>query len=303
MKRPILLAGLLLLTLSLSARNDLHREIRRIVQNKQAVVGVAVQFADGQRFTMHNNRCYPLMSVFKFHVAVAALQRMEREDIAPDSIITVDSTWLRFGTYSPLRDRNPGRNVRISLAELINYTLSLSDNCTCDRLIAFAGGIEAVERCARNLRIGRCHLSETGASMHDDIRLCYANRCTPRSMIRMLQAVYSGKALSSKSLELLERAMLATSTGADKLRAGLPPETRLGHKTGHSDRTEEGLQIATNDAGIVYLPDGRRYYIAVFIRDSKEDDATNASIIAAISKAVYNTVCRAYPTHSAAAIP
>ena len=39
------------------------------------------------------------------------------------------------------------------------------------------------------------------------------------------------------------------------------------------------------------LPDGRRYYITVFIRDSKESDETNASVIAAISKAVYDWVC------------
>lgn len=290
MRRALLLAGLLFSVLSLSARNDLRREIRHILRNKQAAIGVAVQPSEGRGFAIHNNRCYPLMSVFKFHVAVAALQRMDREHIAPDSIITVDSTWLHFGTYSPLRDQNPERNVRISLAELIHYTISLSDNCTCDRLIAFAGGIEVVERCAKNLRIGRFRLSQTEASMHDDIQFCYANRSTPRSMIRMLQKVYTGKVLSSQSFELLEQAMLATSTGIEKLKAGLPPEIRLGHKTGHSDRTEKGIRLGDNDAGIVYLPDGRRYYIVVFIRDSKEDDATNASVTAAISKAVYKTL-------------
>lgn len=292
MKRTILLVGLLLLALPISARNDLRREIRHIIQNKRAVIGIAVQPSEGRDFSMHNHRCYPLMSVFKFHVAIAVLQHMEQEHISPDSIITVDSTWLRFGTYSPLRDRNPDRNVQISLAELIRYTISLSDNCACDRLIAFAGGIEAVNHCAKNLRIGRVRLSETEKSMHNDIQRCYANRSTPRSMVRILQKIYTEKILNTESFELLERAMLATTTGPDKLKAGLPATVQLGHKTGHSDRTEKGIRIGDNDAGVVYLPDGKKYCIAVFIRDSKEDDATNASIIAEISRVVYNTMSR-----------
>lgn len=288
MIRSLCFAVLLSIPMPIAARNDLRREIRNIVQDQNATIGVAVQTSDGRSFAMHSNRCYPLMSVFKFHVAVAALQRMEQENIAPQSIIELDSAWLPHGTYSPLRDRNPDRNVRISLAELIRYTVSLSDNCTCDRLISFAGGIEAVDRCARNLRIGRFRLTETEATMHEDIQHCYANRSTPRSMVRMLRKIYTRAILSSKSFELLEQAMLATSTGSDKLKAGLPEGIPIGHKTGHSDRTATGIKIGDNDAGIVYLPDGRWYCIAVFIRDSQESDQTNASAIAEISKAVYH---------------
>ena len=47
------------------------------------------------------------------------------------------------------------------------------------------------------------------------------------------------------------------------------------------------MKIADNDAGFVLLPDGRRYYIAVFVSDSYETDAVNAAIIAAVSSLVY----------------
>lgn len=288
MIRTLFFTALLLFTTPITAQNDLRQEIRNIVKDKKATIGVAVRTSDGRSFAMRNNRCYPLMSVFKFHVAIAALQRMEQEKIAPQNIVTIDSTWLPYGTYSPLRDQNPDRNVRISLAELIHYTISLSDNCTCDWLISFAGGIESVNRSAKNLRIGRFRLTETEATMHEDIQRCYANRSTPRSMVRLLRKVYEKAILNADSFELLEQAMLATSTGSDKLKAGLPEESRIGHKTGHSDRTATGIKIGDNDAGIVYLPDGRWYYIAVFIRDSQESDKTNASAIAEISKAVYH---------------
>ena len=47
------------------------------------------------------------------------------------------------------------------------------------------------------------------------------------------------------------------------------------------------MKIADNDAGFVLLPDGRRYYITVFVIHSMENDSVNAQIIADISQKVY----------------
>ena len=44
----------------------------------------------------------------------------------------------------------------------------------------------------------------------------------------------------------------------------------VGHKTGSSDRNADSMKTADNDAGLVILPDGRKYYIATFIMDSYE---------------------------------
>lgn len=83
--------------------------------------------------------------------------------------------------------------------------------------------------------------------------------------------------------ELLEQ----TTTGQDKLRAGLPAGIRLGHKTGHTDRTAEGIRIAENDAGYVRLPDGGTCCIVVFVAESRENDAVNTALAAEISAAAY----------------
>ena len=87
--------------------------------------------------------------------------------------------------------------------------------------------------------------------------------------------------------EFLQETLIETSTGNDKLKAGLPEDAVLGHKTGSSGRNKEGIKAGDNDMGFVRLPDGRQYSIAVFVSDSKEDDKTNAAIIAGISRKVY----------------
>ena len=52
------------------------------------------------------------------------------------------------------------------------------------------------------------------------------------------------------------------------------------------------MKIADNDIGFVRLPDGREYSIAVFVMDSREDDRTNAAVIARISRLVYDYAIR-----------
>lgn len=80
------------------------------------------------------------------------------------------------------------------------------------------------------------------------------------------------------------------NTGRDRLPAPLQgTEAVIGHKQ-VGDVNAEGLLIATNDIGFVYLPDGRRYVVAVFVKDSAADDRSNAQLIARISEAVYRYV-------------
>lgn len=90
--------------------------------------------------------------------------------------------------------------------------------------------------------------------------------------------------------------MVKTSTGADKIKQGLPPGVMFGHKTGSSSRTADGIKIADNDAGFVTLTNGRTYYIAVMITESKLDDRANAALAAQISQTVYNYLTTEKPT-------
>jgi len=77
-------------------------------------------------------------------------------------------------------------------------------------------------------------------------------------------------------------------TGPRRIKAGLPAGTIVMHKTGTSG-VRDGVAAATNDMGLIALPDERRLALAVFVTDSKADDATREAVMARIAKAVYNT--------------
>lgn len=128
--------------------------------------------------------------------------------------------------------------------------------------------------------------------MHLDPTNQRINVARPSAVCALFARFLEGGLLTPEHDTLLRQLLEGATTGANKLRAGLPAGVVLGHKTGSSDRTPEGLRIADNDAGYVILPDGRRYCITVLVTDSPADDAANAAVIAALSKRIYEYFTR-----------
>lgn len=55
-------------------KTAIEQKILQAIQGKNATVGAAFSI-DGQLFTFNDEHRYPLMSIFKLHVAIAALQK------------------------------------------------------------------------------------------------------------------------------------------------------------------------------------------------------------------------------------
>lgn len=268
-----------------------QRRITRLLGRQRATVGVAVLTDDGTRIAHNADMPLPLLSIFKFHVALAVLDRMDREGTGLDGILRVEASRLRPGTYSPLRDRFPDRDIDLSLGDLLRYSVSQSDNNACDILIDYAGGIGRVNDYIARIGAGECALSQTEAAMQriGNQRL---NRSSPAAVARLMKKTMETPPFDVRYRDFLWQIMRETVTGADKLKGRLPPDVIVGHKTGSSDRTPDGTKIADNDAGFVVLPDGRTYYIAVFVTESQQSDRTNAALIARISRIVYDAMTR-----------
>lgn len=260
--------------------STLAERIDSIIGDKKMTVGVAAEYAD-MHFVLNDSVRFPLLSVFKTHVAMAVTARMQMDGISPDSVVHIDKGRLKKDTYSPLRQKHPDSDIDITIAELMRYSVAESDNNACDILIDLAGGIDYVDMYIRSLGVSGFSISETEASMHADRQLCYANWSYPQSMLDVLKVVF---APGDTRFALLRGIMLGTSTGRDKIPAGVPEGMAVAHKTGSFDRIG-GIKAADNDAGVVILPGGN-CYIVVFIMDSAETDSTNAATIAAITRAV-----------------
>jgi beta-lactamase class A len=93
--------------------------------------------------------------------------------------------------------------------------------------------------------------------------------------------------------QLLLGWMKDSPTGAHRMKAELPAGTIVMHKTGTSG-VQDGVASATNDMGLITLPDGRQLALAVFVTDSRADEKTREAVIARIAKAAYSAAIQAH---------
>lgn len=281
------------LFLSLAHAGDtppLRTAIERIVAGKDAVVGVSIMSGNGRdTLSFNGDRRFPLQSVFKFHIAAAVLQKIDQGRFALTDSVEIRGAQLLPGLWSPLREENPDGG-RFAIATLIRYSVAMSDNAACDALLRLTGGPSVVERFFRSNGIADIAIALNEEDQQKEWDLMLRNWTTPKSATETLRLLYvnTDGLLSTQSHRFLWTVMRETETGLKRLKGNLPPGTAVLHKTGSSGTNNKGVTEAVNDIGIVLLPDGRYFYISVFVTRSKENSETNERIIAEIAKAAYD---------------
>ncbi|MBE7385969.1 MAG: serine hydrolase [Leptolyngbya sp. SIO1E4] len=103
----------------------------------------------------------------------------------------------------------------------------------------------------------------------------------------LLRALHEGQSLSDVSQALLLQLMTETPTGTQRIKGRLPNDAVVAHKTGTS-RTVDGITAATNNVGLVTLPNGQNFAIAVFVSDSTADTTTREGVIAQVARAAWD---------------
>lgn len=294
MKKPLHLAGIFILFIayqtSAQTSYSLRSQIQQILSSKKATVGIAIN-GNNKKDTLSINgeKHFPMQSVFKFHIALAILSEIDRGKFTLDQKIKIQKEELLPGLYSPLRDKYPN-GATLPISEILKYTVSLSDNVGCDVLLKLIGGPQVVENYFKQNHFDAISIKINEETMQKNWDLQFQNWTTPKVTNEILAAFYNknNKLLSDKSYAFFWKIMKETSTGKNRLKGQLPPNTIVAHKTGYSGTNNENITAATNDIGIVFLPNGLHYYISVYVSDSKENENTNEKIIADISKAAWD---------------
>ncbi|BAP32180.1 beta-lactamase [Chryseobacterium sp. StRB126] len=280
---------LLISAFASAQKSSLEQKINSITKGKQATVGVSVLgFENNFKYNQNGDKKLAMMSVFKFHIACAALDLVDKGKLSLDQKVFIKKSEL-YNTWSPFKKNHPEGNIEIPLSEVIDYTVALSDNNLCDILIELLGGTQAVQKFmdSKGVKDFQIKYSERGMALNGWDSL-YENYTTTHSTIQLLKQFYDGKLLSEKSTDYLMKIMLGTKTGTNKIVEQLPKGTPAAHKTGSSSIKDNVLTIAENDMGIITLPNGKHYAIAVYVSNSKESEAENCKIISNISKAVWD---------------
>ena len=297
----------------------LESEIVRLSAVSGGKVGVGIiHLETGRELFVNGAEPFPMASTFKVPVAVELLTRVQAGSVRLDSMITLRQADLHpgSGTLTGLFD-DPG--VSLSVHNLLELMLLISDNSATDIVLKVAGGGAAVN--ARLSAFGIKGISVDRPTIHliadavgvknlgpesgwslarfDSLRrqttpadqqaakaAFYQDRrdtATPEGMARLLAKISRGEALGRERTAQLLDIMLRCETGAMRLKGQLPGDVQVRHKTGSL-----GIGVA-NDVGIIDLPDGGgRVVVAVFVKESSRDVVAQELAIAQIGRAVYD---------------
>ncbi len=287
---PLILLVFFLVPRFVFAQDSLRSQIVQISKSAKGIVGVSILGIESRDTLNYNGNARLVMhSVMKFPIAMTVLNLVDKGKYKLDKKFKMSKDDMApAGMYSPLRDKYPN-GTEIILSDLLSYMVSQSDNSACDYLLKKLGGPQVVEDYLQSLGISGISIVASEGDMAKAWEVQYTNWCKPADMVRLLDLFYQGKVLSKTSNDFLWKIMTETSTGPNRIRGLLPKDAVVAHKTGTSPTNAEGLSPATNDVGIIVLPNGKHLAIAILVCNSKADEATRDKVIAQIAKAAWDT--------------
>ena len=271
------------------AQDNLREQIKSLAAPAKGIVGVSVLgLEDRDTLNYNGNLRLVMHSVMKLPIAMAVLHLVDSGVLTLSQTIHIKKHDLPQ-TYSPLRDKYPDGDVDVSIADLLSYMVSLSDNDACDILLNYLGGPDQVEYYLQHsVKVRGINVEASEADMAKTWEVQYTDWCKPKAIIKLLDTLYTGKALLPPTRDYLNKLLTVTTTGPHRIKGLLPAGTIVAHKTGTSGTNDVGLSPGTNDVGVITLPNGKHLAIAIFVCNSTDDETTRDSIIAKIAKAAFD---------------
>ncbi|MCP9766310.1 class A beta-lactamase, subclass A2 [Lacihabitans sp. LS3-19] len=275
---------------AVSQKPDLNKTISEILKSKNATVGVSIyDFSSKKSYGINQNEHYPMQSVFKLHIALTVLDLVDRDKLSLTQKVFISKERMQPDWYSPLRDKYPNGNIKLTLAEILKPTVSESDNVGCEVLLDLIGGPKVVDAYLKKIGMKDVQVKHNETVMQASWEPQFENYSSPNSAVELLMAIHKNKILSTKSRAFVQKLLLETSTGPKRIKGLLPKGIIVAHKTGTSGTNKQtGEMAAVNDIGLITLPNGNQFAIAIFVSKSKEKIETNEKIIAEIAKAAYD---------------
>jgi len=281
------LALLLLSTTFTTAQAPLQNRLATLAQPAQGQVYVACSLPGVPLDCDLNPHGHPPMqSTFKFPLALAVLHQVELGKLQLDQPVRFLPS-DRYPTYSPLQDQYPNADVDVPLRQLLKLTATESDNIASNLLLRAIGGPAVLQQYLDALGFSAIHEQDSEQALHGDQTLQYRDYAEPAAMVALLRLFADHSPLNPEHTALLNTWMLETTSGSNRIKGFLPPGTPVAHKTGSSGE-EWGFIPATNDVGLITLPNGQRLALAVFVTNAHADQDTCDHVIATIAQAIYN---------------
>ena len=279
----VALAGTVLLADSAALRDSI---LTRIAASPGSTVAVSYfDLETGQSVSINEDSVFHAASTMKIPVMIEVLRRAQSGSFSLDQGILLVNQFASIVDGSPY-SLDPGEDgdsalyqrigERVPVRDLMRRMITRSSNLATNQLIALTGA-HNVTATARTLGAGSIQVLR-GVEDQKAFDRGMINTTTSADLAVLLLAIERGQVLSPASSAEMREILLAQEFNA-KIPAGLPPGTRVAHKTGE-------IIAVSHDAAIVY-PASRRPYVLVVLTKGIRESRASSALIADISRLVY----------------
>ena len=283
--KVLLISGVqLLLGLTAPAADEQKTEppaaarIAEIERDLGGRIGVAIlDTANNRGIAYHATDRFPMCSTFKFLLAAAVLQRIDKNEEQLDRNIAYSPADLL--EWAPVTKEHV-QEGKMTVDALCAAAIEYSDNTAANLLLGTIGGPHGLTGFVRSLGDPVTRLDRNEPTLNTAINGDERDTTTPASMLNNIKSLLLGQTLSAAIRERLEGWLDKNTTGDKRLRAGLPSTWQIGDKTG------TGQNGAAGDLVVARPPNREPILIVVYTVESPAPIEKVSKAFAAIGKLV-----------------
>ncbi|MCX5964550.1 MAG: serine hydrolase [Cyanobacteria bacterium] len=228
-----------------------------------------VDLETGDYVDFNGDKVYPTASVIKLPILIAFLQDVDAGKINLNEIWTMTNDVI-VGGSGEFQDLPV--NTKFTAQNVIDKMITISDNTATNMVIKRMGGINYV-----NQRFAQLGLSNT--RLRDWLPDLDGTNTTTLKELAQILAMLDRQSVLSRNSQANALDILRRVKNRKLLAAGLGRGATIAHKTGY-------IGTMLGDAGIIEMPNGKRYIGAVIVESDREDSAWD--FVPEVSQTVYS---------------
>ena len=231
---------------------------------------IVTELDSGSYVQIDSNQAISAASTIKIPLLVAFFQDVDAGKIKLDELLEMTEDVI-VGEAGDFQFLPVG--TKISALETATQMIVISDNTATNMVLKRLGGAAAVNQRFKSWGLTATVINNQLPDLEG------TNTISTKDMVTLLAMIDRGKLIEPRSRDRLMDIMRRPVTNT-LLPQGIGKEARIIHKTGD-------IGSAVGDAGIVDMPNGKRYAIAVMVKRPDNDQSAN-ELIRQVSKMTYD---------------
>ncbi|EJB03634.1 beta-lactamase class A [Rhizobium leguminosarum bv. trifolii WSM597] len=240
--------------------DDIQKRLAALEKRTGGRLGVSVlDTGTSISFNYRGSEAFPMCSTFKALAAGFVLARADKGEESLDRRVTYGKD--KLVDYSPLSEKHADADG-MTITELCEAAVTVSDNTAGNLLLESFGGPAGLTDWLRSIGDGTTRLDRTEPTLNEGRKDDPRDTTTPDAMLDTLGNLTLGSVLTEASADRLIAWLVASTTGGERLRAGLPSEWKVGDKTG------TGPNGSLGDIAVIWPPNRGPIVAAVYIAEA-----------------------------------